>query len=614
MSDVSDSLTRFFEYFWGSHEGYVYLPTKAENGEWKKVMFQWPLHKAQVVKHVVAANAAEKDVYFSPAIFKEPKPQKEHVLGTQFLWVDFDGSAPSEWAPSSSDAATEQHSTAEHPLPSLRIRSSDESHQHVYWKMDSLVSDVNFIEEKNRALAYTLGADTSGWDINQVLRPPHTTNYGRKAAKQNPAAPVVVEEESDNVYKQERFSYLKAARQLVNESINIDSTVPVEDILAKYSWDTDTYDLFRKKEADLGMDRSSALMRLGYYGAEQGMADEEIFAILLDADDRWGKFKKRDDRKKRLIEIINRARQKHPHPLTDLTFAGLLGTSDDKVEKNTKYAYGWLDLIQADFKVEWLFDGLLPKGGCMLISARGGVGKTQVSIQLAASLALMRNFIGYSPTGRGKSLMFGLEMSGAPTKLFVESMNKGFSEEEQQLLQRHFTFIPIGEPIPLEKPEGKKFFESNIEEYKPDLVIIDSFGKVAKKLQDDEYVRNLFAYLARVRNRYGCAFLLIHHNRKGNGDNKKPREQEDVYGSQYITSEPDTVITLWQDAEGANGSIEVREVKNRLHIGRVPFTITRTEHLGFAFGGDIDTEINIIEPSRTKGQTLEDADRAEFDL
>ncbi len=353
------------------------------------------------------------------------------------------------------------------------------------------------------------------------------------------------------------------------------------------------------------MDRSSALMRLGYYGAEQGMADEEIFAILLDADDRWGKFKKRDDRKRRLIEIVNRARQKHPHPISDLTFAGLLGSSNDKVEKNTKHAYGWLDLINSDFKVEWLFDGLVPKQGCMLMSSKGGVGKTQVAMQFGISLALMKNFIGYTPVVRGKTLMFGLEMSGPPTKHFAEAMHVAFNDEEGQLLQRHFTFVPIGEPIPFDKPEGRRFLESHIDEYRPDLVVIDSFGKIAKKLQDDEYIREIFGYIARLRSKFECAFLLIHHNRKGSGDNKKPREQEDVYGSQYITSEPDSVLTLWQEPEDPNAPIEVREVKNRLHVARVPFTINRVEHLGFNLGGDIETTTINITSSK---QSLEEAD------
>jgi len=42
-----------------------------------------------------------------------------------------------------------------------------------------------------------------------------------------------------------------------------------------------------------------------------GWQDDQIAAILYDADDRWGKYKHRRDRDRRLTDFVNRARQKH---------------------------------------------------------------------------------------------------------------------------------------------------------------------------------------------------------------------------------------------------------------------------------------------------------------
>src|SRR5690606_21999974 len=61
------------------------------------------------------------------------------------------------------------------PVPSVEVQSSGESNRHTYWLLDAFL-DGKQIESLNRSLAYALGADTSGWDANQFLRPPLSTN------------------------------------------------------------------------------------------------------------------------------------------------------------------------------------------------------------------------------------------------------------------------------------------------------------------------------------------------------------------------------------------------------------------------------------------------------
>jgi hypothetical protein len=558
---------------WGATEGYVYLPTKDSAGEWQKLMYKWPLNKAGVIRHVLTASAEGKDVYFSPALFNKPKPVKENCKGANVLWADFDGSAPDDWTIGTPEGRT----GAVVPLPSLRVQSSVEGHEHVYWHLDSFESNTTLIEEKNRALAYSLQADTSGWDINQVLRPPGTTNY-----KHN--LPVFIAEERNDSYKIERFDFLKPAKQLVNENISIDAVPPVENVLAKYSWDTSTYELFQQPTLPDGK-RSSALMQLGFFGAEHGMSDEEIFAILVHADDRWGKFAKRNDRQKRLTDIINRARHKYPKAISDLTFAGL--TNEQTVSVDRKYIYGFNEFTESDFKVEWLISGTLQRAGLLLITAHGGVGKTQISYQMGCHAALGKSFIHWNPLGKSKVVMLSLEMGPAALKTFHTEIAKGYDQEEIEVLERNFKVAPLGEPILIDKPQGRKLLEFFLDEYNPDLVIIDSLGKLINgDIKDDSIMRTVFNYLSIVRAKYGCAFWVIHHNRKGTSDNKKPREIADVYGSQYITSEPDTVISLWKDH--GEEDIEIRNVKNRLAPEHGDIKIRRIKYLNFELSSHAD--------------------------
>jgi hypothetical protein len=137
-------------------------------------MFSWPRQKAGVIRHVLKNTALKGNVFYSPAVFSAASPKKESVLGSWVFWVDFDGNAPEEWPDSV-------------PHPTLIVQSSLPSHQHCYWRLDKFLTDISALEDRNRAIAYLLGADTSGWDADQLLRPIHTTNYKRNL-------PVVVKE------------------------------------------------------------------------------------------------------------------------------------------------------------------------------------------------------------------------------------------------------------------------------------------------------------------------------------------------------------------------------------------------------------------------------------
>ena len=178
MSEIaSQELSDFFDYMWSDTEGFVYLPIQPEPygpTDWQGAMFEWPRQKAGVIRYVLKHTALKANVFYSPAIFSSASPKKDSVLGSWVLWVDFDGNAPEDW----DDRV---------PRPTLIVQSSLEGHQHCYWRLSEFLTDIPTLEDRNRAIAYLLSADTSGWDADQLLRPIHTTNYKR-------GLPIVVKE------------------------------------------------------------------------------------------------------------------------------------------------------------------------------------------------------------------------------------------------------------------------------------------------------------------------------------------------------------------------------------------------------------------------------------
>lgn len=563
----TEDLGHFFDYIWGEQQGYVYLPTKSKDGTWERVMFEWPKARSGIIRHVIVKTAETKDVYFAPAIFSAARPIKENFKSSSVLWVEFDGNAPTDWSPETQEVVT--------PAPSLRIQSSTDGHEHIYWKLNESTTDVKFIEDTNRALAYQLKADTSGWDINQVLRPPETTNY-----KHN--LPVTISEESTRIWKPIDFSHFKPVKQLVSEALDVTDIPKAAEVLLKYSWDESHAELFQRETIEEGQ-RSSALMRLGFFGAESGMADAEIYSILLDADDRWGKFKHRSDRKLRLLDIINKARQKHPVGITSPE--GLLRSlSGEGIVEAPQYVYGFESLLNSEFTIEWAIDGLMPIGGQGLISSAPGLGKTQFSIQLGLHCALGKNYLGWKINKRLKIVLFSLEMNHVEMKYFAETMGGGYSPSEIEMLERNFHFVTLGEPLPVDSLDGRKFLESILDEYKPDGVIFDSMGKLTNEELKERKVKQLDAYFASIRAKYGCFLWFIHHNRKANGDNKKPKELSDIYGSQYVTANATSVLGLWKDNPEDN-AIEVIYLKIRFAPLPKPFKIIRDSTLNFNIEG-----------------------------
>lgn len=168
MDQIIEEYLKFFDYIWGDVKGYVYLPLEQIPGNkdsWHKVMYAWPRQRQAVAKHVLSNEAAGANIFYAPAIFSKANPHRENVLGSRVLWADIDSGAPDVWP---ADSVV--------PEPTLIVQSSLPDRQHCYWLLDEMITDLDVLEERNRAIALAIHADTSGWDANQLLRPVGTTN------------------------------------------------------------------------------------------------------------------------------------------------------------------------------------------------------------------------------------------------------------------------------------------------------------------------------------------------------------------------------------------------------------------------------------------------------
>lgn len=537
-------LDEFFTFMYEDEKGFVYSPTKhPQTEEWTTAFFEWPEAKSDLIEHVLA-NTGDKEVYFAPALFVQPSPKKEHVKGSYVIWAEFDGNAPDAYA--------------DLPIPSMKLRSSEIGHEHVYWRLDYFEVDVNKIEAANRGLAYRFNADTSGWDANQILRPVGTINHKREKNVQ-----LLVKNASK--ISVDIFDRLPAPLQLV-QNILIENVPQALSVVAKYSWDAEAFEFFTKKDIPVGS-RSSAMMRLGFYCTEMKMTDEEAYSILANADDRWGKFSKRSDRKRRLLDIINKARLKYP--------------LDNETELLDEFdIYNFETFMAHESKLEWVIPGVLQRAGSLMLSGPPGTGKTQLTLQFAIHMAIGKPFLDWKIERPHKIVFFSLEMGHSDLKYFFDYMAVTLTKDELVLLRENLFIIPQGYPISLDTPLDQRRVTRVINKHLPDGVIFDSLGSVTnEELSSEKITKTIFDYIDRTRANNDLFVWFIHHNRKAQVNNKKPNTLSDIYGSQYITAKPTTVIGLWPEREV--GVLTITGLKVRLAKPFQEFRIKRDDNLNF---------------------------------
>jgi hypothetical protein len=108
-----------------------------------------------------------REVYFCAHLLTARRRVKENAAPLLSLYVDGDGAKPSRGM----------------PKPTAVVESSPGREQFYYRLTEPVTPKIG--ERLNRRLALAMGADDSGWDLTQLLRPPGTRN------RKYPTAPIV---------------------------------------------------------------------------------------------------------------------------------------------------------------------------------------------------------------------------------------------------------------------------------------------------------------------------------------------------------------------------------------------------------------------------------------
>jgi len=204
------------------------------------------------------------------------------------------------------------------------------------------------------------------------------------------------------------------------------------------------------------------------------------------------------------------------------------------------------ELLKANLPKKRYFigGGLLPVEGISMIAGKPKLRKT--------TLALYECLCGATKTdlflreGKDKTFIFPLDngftslyIYSEGSRAFFKDVIKGQKEGLEQLIERKITDEEMGKiklvrnrGMFLDTKEGKAKIRKLLKTNPSDVVVFDPvIRKVTGDLSDAKDVLRVISFLDSLGQEFGCAFLLVHHSRKGTGEKKSDDPQDEILGS-----------------------------------------------------------------------------------
>jgi len=142
----------------GVHSAFRSAPGSKRLSRHRSNFFDYPARVRAAADWCLGNSEEGLEAYFCAHLLLAKRRIKTNAAPVLALWADADGAAPGPDAPE----------------PTAIVESST-GNAHLFWRLTCPVSPVR-AEELNRRLLVAVGADRSGWDLSQLLRPPGTRN------------------------------------------------------------------------------------------------------------------------------------------------------------------------------------------------------------------------------------------------------------------------------------------------------------------------------------------------------------------------------------------------------------------------------------------------------
>ncbi len=455
---------------WEGQPGdYFFLSTKSRSGKWKDHLIargDWDLVEEILEEH------RNSDIYMCPHGFtgEDPRRLKENSVDPHLLYADLDEADPRDLS----------------LKPTIAIESSPGRYVG-YWLTDKATT-----EELNRRLAYSFGADTSGWDRTQVLRVPGTRNF-----KYDPPARVKLLWSDGPKYKVNQLE--RMLPEVPQNTGAPESSSEVRELYKKYEPHLSRW---ARRELLDGNPRtgrrSEVLWKLQNELMEAGCSLEELFQLLWVSP--WNKFSDRHNGEAQLRRELEKNLSRR--------ISGKPKESDDQPTKWNPLPRSIAEVVREN--IDWLVPGLLARKEITIIEGDPGIGKSyfvQVLSGLICDGKPIPVFDPYRPPV-GRVAYFDTENT-ASTVTKARLQENGVVHMER--------YFQGEESFTIDDEERWESVIDRLAEMKPELVVFDTVNTYigntdTYRSSETQQAMGFFKYIATELN---CSVILLRHLTKG---------------------------------------------------------------------------------------------------
>jgi KaiC/GvpD/RAD55 family RecA-like ATPase len=184
---------------------------------------------------------------------------------------------------------------------------------------------------------------------------------------------------------------------------------------------------------------------------------------------------------------------------------------------------------------------LVPEGRQTAVYSAPKVGKSLLSLDVAAAAASGRSVLGDDPALPVRVVYLDLEMSDDDLRDRLDAM--GYTVEDEHALAEHFAYFVLPNLPPLDTDRGGKALRQITRAHRADVVIIDTTSRVISGAENDaDTFAALYAHTGQRLKRDGVGLLRLDH--AGHKDTGSAR------GSSAKAADVDTVYRLAKSSAG----------------------------------------------------------------
>jgi hypothetical protein len=518
---------------------------------------EWALEKAQ----------EGREVYFCAHLLTEARRIKDNATQVHALWGDLDGAKVPE----------------DKFAPTAVVQSSP-GRFHCYWRLADPIPPES-AELLNRRLALEIGADTSGFDLTQLLRVVGTANYKYEGR------PLV------------GIRHLGSSASHTYSAGELDRTLPPLPVANGHTQVDDRDDQAeppvalgpealkvwrgeKPKAKDTGeVDRSASLMKIGRTIYDAGATRRTVVEALKERDLAlgWECYTNRSDADKQYwniadkLEVGGRSRRApiRPEGRNSHSHSHIGDVNVNEEENNTNH-YPKKSLRAISFTgrakpppQEFVVEKIIPCGLATSFYGGGGLAKSVNILHLGMSVAFV-----------GVAHWHGLEVITCPV-IYLDF------EMSEMVQLRRAKDIADGAGWP-DVPQNFHYVEATgcptadvfgfalelIEKRGPALVIVDSFGfsmqgESERSADVLSYVRN---YVQPLQDTGSHTLVVDHISKAIKGERAADKE---AFGSVYKTNAMRSTVNLTGHADEDVGAVYATFTHRKNNVGPrlKPFTV-----------------------------------------